>query len=64
VRLELKVSVIQYTEAILRATLRDYPNTDRHLEYAQTFLKMPPNPTAGMIRLDIGYNWIQERAAA
>jgi hypothetical protein len=56
-RTELTVSVLVYAEEILRATLRDYPNSARHLEYAQTFLKPPTDK-------EIGWNWIREKAAA
>jgi hypothetical protein len=64
-RTELTVSVLVYAEEIIRATLRDYPNSARHIEYAQTFLKLPPSHQGATdIRTDIGYNWIQERAAA
>jgi hypothetical protein len=56
-KLNLNVSVLEYAEAIIRATLKDYPDSARHLEYAQTFLKPPTDK-------DIGWNWIRERAAA
>jgi hypothetical protein len=62
-RTELTVSVLVYAEAIIRATLRDYPNTDRHIEWAQTFLELPPNPPRAVLT-DIGWNWIREKAAA
>jgi hypothetical protein len=64
-RTELMVSVLVYAEEIIRATLRDYPNSARHIEYAQTFLKLPPSPQGATdIRTDIGWNWIREKAAA
>jgi hypothetical protein len=66
-RTELTTSVLLYAEEIIRATLRDYPNSARHIEYAQTFLKLPPTPIEPMVRpitADIGWNWVVERAAA
>jgi hypothetical protein len=64
VRIELTTSILVYAEEIIRATLRDYPNSARHIEYAQTFLKLPPSPQGATdIRTDIGWNWIRGRAA-
>jgi hypothetical protein len=61
-RTELTTSVLVYAEEIIRATLRDYPNSARHIEWAQSFLELPPNPSAN-VGHDIGWNWVVEKAA-